>query len=61
MPYHIIRTVRPLIDLERMIRDAGEYFQPIGQPFRDEETREWCQAGNLRDSPKPGETKLKGK
>jgi hypothetical protein len=56
MSYRIIRTHGTLIDLEKAISDLGD-VAIHGAPFRDGESREWCQAVTVRPS-KSGEVRL---
>jgi len=58
MSYDIIRTPGSLIDLRQLVAAALlAGWQPLGAPFRDAETREWCQAVTGLAS-KPGEVRL---
>lgn len=57
--YKIIRTASSLHDLELAVNLNTDY-EPEGGPFRDHETREWCQAMKLRGAvAENGEVRLK--
>ncbi len=55
--YRIIRTHGSLMDLEKKVVALGD-VQIHGAPFRDLESREWCQAVTVRTLP-AGQVKLK--
>jgi hypothetical protein len=48
--YKIIRSHASLVDLENLVNAAADYT-PTGAPFRDNDSREWCQAMTLRTAP----------
>lgn len=54
--YRIIRTSGTLFDLERAVVALGG-CEIHGAPFRDADSREWCQAVTVRAT-KPGEVRL---
>ncbi len=57
--YKIIRTASTLHDLQTAVNLNADY-EPAGGPFRDEESREWCQALVLRRIPvENGEVRLR--
>ncbi len=57
--YKIIRTASTLHDLVTAVNLNADY-EPAGGPFRDEESREWCQALVLRRAPmENGEVRLR--
>ncbi len=57
--YKIIRTASTLHDLVTAVNLNADY-EPTGGPFRDEESREWCQALVLRRIPvENGEVRLR--
>lgn len=52
MTYKIIRSHVSLLDLESRVNAATDYG-PTGGPFRDPDSREWCQAVVLKRIPAP--------
>lgn len=58
--FRTIRTGGTLVDLDKLVTVALEQgWQPQGQPFRDPDAREWCQAMVHREPRPAGTVKIK--
>lgn len=58
--YKIVRTASSLHDLQITVNLNGADYEPVGGPFRSEETREWCQAMRLKGAAtENGEVRLR--
>jgi predicted component of type VI protein secretion system len=57
--YRILRTHSSLVDLEAKVNAETDYL-PVGAPFRDSDSREWCQAMSLKpNAPAAGEINIR--
>ena len=50
--YRILRSHGSLVDLEGKVNAETDYL-PVGAPFRDSDSREWCQAMSLKPNTPP--------
>ena len=57
--YRILRSHGSLVDLEAKVNAETDYL-PVGAPFRDSDSREWCQTMNLKpNTPPAGEITIR--